>query len=155
MVERQKSDTPVHTPRYKRLTDDQRVAILKLAKLGKLQTEIAQAVGCDQGSVSRWLSQCADTTEHASTYLRGSALRMAQNIVNRGLARDHIQALNGLGVLNQPVTGGVQVTINGLSLSGLGRGETVEAEEVQTFASEDQALSTGKHLLSDDTGSDN
>jgi hypothetical protein len=102
---------PAHTPKYKRLTDDQRVAILKLAKLNKTQVEIAETIGCDQGTVSRWLSQCQDTTEHASTYLRGSALRMARNIVNKGRAADHIKALEGINVLAPEHVAGITVQI--------------------------------------------
>lgn len=98
--------------------------------LGKTQTEIAQVVGCNQATVSDWLRDTEDTTDLSRTYLAGQSLRMAKNIVRKGMARDHIQALNGLGVLNQPLTGGVTVNINGLSIHGLGsiQTETVDAE---------------------------
>jgi transposase-like protein len=88
-----------HKPAYKRLTDDQRIAILHLAKTGKTQMQIAETLGCDQATVSRWLSQCQDSSLEATAYLKGSALRMARNIVERGLARDHVQALKGIKVL--------------------------------------------------------
>ena len=102
---------PAHTPKYRRLTDDQRIAILQLAKAGKAQVEIAQAIGCDQGTVSRWLSACQDTTAQASTYLRGSALRMARNIVRKGRASDHIKALEGISVLSPTQGAGITVQI--------------------------------------------
>lgn len=107
------TDPPkVHKGRGSKLTQEQLVAILKLAKLNKTQVEIAQAIGCDQGTVSRWLAQCEDSTEQASTYLRGSALRMAKNIVDKGLARDHIAALKGIGVLADDAPGqGVVIQI--------------------------------------------
>ena len=136
-----------HTPKYKRLTDDQRVAILKLHQLGKPQTEIAQAVGCDQGTVSRWLSQCLDTTEAASTYLRGSALRMARNVVQRGTARDHNVALAGLNVLHQQDRANLQIVINGLTLSGTGHDE-------KTFASVEGEVIQDLHRLSDDNSAE-
>ena len=89
----------LHKGRGSTLGSEQVAAVLQLHKLGKTQTEIAQTVGCDQGTVSRWLSRLTDTTELAGSYLRGSALRMAKNVVKNGQARDHIQALKGIGVL--------------------------------------------------------
>ena len=86
-------------PAYKRLTQDQLLAIVDLRKLGKTQAEIAQTLGCTQQAVSDWLRKTADSTEAASLYLRGQSLRMAKNVVQKGQARDHIQALKGIGVL--------------------------------------------------------
>ncbi len=136
-----KQTTPAHTPKYKRLTDDQRIAILQLDKTGKSQVEIAQVIGCDQGTVSRWLSQCQDSTAQASTYLRGSALRMARNVVSRGQARDHIQALKGIGVLEADDRS-IQIQV-GVALPGM------------TFASNPSTVSTVIHKVSDVSGSDN
>ena len=107
----EKQATPAHTPKYRRLTDDQRIAILQLAKAGKTQVEIAQAIGCDQGTVSRWLTACQDTTAQASTYLRGQALRMSRNIVRKGRASDHIKALEGINVLAPSQSAGITVQI--------------------------------------------
>ena len=124
---------PAHIPKYRRLTDDQRIAILQLAKAGKAQVEIAQAIGCDQGTVSRWLSACQDTTAQASTYLRGSALRMARNIVRKGRASDHIKALEGISVLSPTQGAGITVQIG------------IKADTVKliapTFASETSTVS--------------
>lgn len=103
----------VHKGRGSRLTQEQLVAILKLAKLDKTQVEIAQAIGCDQGTVSRWLAQCEDSTEQAGTYLRGSALRMAQNIVKNGRAADHVAALKGVNVLADSQQSGLTVVVGG------------------------------------------
>jgi len=149
-ADRQKSDTPANSPKYKRVTQEQCLAMLNLHKLGKSQVEIAQTLNLSQPTVSNWLARFQDMTGPATEYLRGSALRMAQNVVKRGQARDHIQALNGLGVLNQPLTAGISVTINGLTLAGTGHTETVDA----TFAPEGQILSEDMHRLSADTGSD-
>jgi hypothetical protein len=132
----EKQTAPAHTPKYQRLTDDARIAILKLHKLGKTQVEIAQALNCDQSSVSRWLSMCQDSTAEANTYLRGSALRMARNIVQRGLARDHIAALNGLEVLANTEGRTLNVIINGLHLHGTGRDSVVEGEVLSPPPSE-------------------
>lgn len=111
---------PAHTKKYKRLTDDQRIAILHLSKAGKTQVEIAQALGCDQATVSRWLSQCQDSSLEATAYLKGRALKMARNIVERGLARDHIQALKGINVLEEQQTQGVTVIVGGGGIVNIG-----------------------------------
>ena len=116
---------PAHTPKYKRLTDAQRIAILQLAKLDKTQTEIAEIVGCNQSSVSDWLRQTADTTAEASTYLKGRALSMARQVVSRGKPADHISVLKGVGVLQDVAAQGLSIHIGGnntdvkiLTLSG-------------------------------------
>ncbi len=130
----EKQTQPAHTPKYRRLTDDQRIAILQLDKAGKTQVEIAQAIGCDQGTISRWLSACQDTTAQATTYLRGSALRMARNIVKTGRASDHIKALEGVNVLAASQNVGLTVQIG------------IKADTVKliapTFASETSTVST-------------
>ena len=113
----EKQTRPAHTPTYKRLTQEQLVALLDLRKLGKTQTEIAETLGCDQASVSRALRQFTDSTESASAYLRGSALRMAKNVVRKGQARDHIQALKGIGVLERDQAD-IKIAI-GVSLPGM------------------------------------
>jgi hypothetical protein len=123
---------PAHTPRYKRLTSDDLAILHTMLKAGKTQVEVAETLGCDQSVVSRWAKTLIDTTDVASTYLRGSALRMAKNVVNKGQARDHIQALKGIGVLEQDQTQlniAVGVSLPGLSLSppvSVERGEGVE-----------------------------
>ena len=99
------------------LGSEQVATLLQLHKLKKTQTEIAQAIGCDQGTVSRWLSKLTDTTEIASTYLRGQALHMAKNVVKRGQARDHIAALKGIGVLAEDKSD-INIAI-GVSLPGM------------------------------------
>jgi orotate phosphoribosyltransferase-like protein len=126
------------------LTKDQVAAILKLRDLKQTQAEIAQAVGCDQATVSRWLSLLTDSTDLAAAYLRGSALRMAKNVVKNGQARDHIQALKGVGVLERD-SADIKIAI-GLSLPGL---------PGATFASQVSADSVVIHSPSGDLGSDN
>jgi hypothetical protein len=103
------------SPKYKRLTIDQRVAILKLHKLGKTQVEIAATIGCDQTSVSRWLIACRDTTAEAITYARGSALPLVDSIVRHGKPADHLQLLKGIGVLAETPQTGLNIFIGGTS----------------------------------------
>jgi hypothetical protein len=118
-----------HTPAYKRLTDTDRILITRLHKQGLSQVEIAQRLGCDQSSVSRWLSACQDSTTEATAYLRGQSLRMARHIVEKGRAADQVQVLKGFTVIpqDQQPAHGPQIVINGFVLSGLGlssQGET-------------------------------
>jgi predicted transcriptional regulator len=85
--------------------------MLRLRDEGLTQVQIAQRLDCDQSAVSQWLSKLADTTDTAKSYLRGSALRMAQNIVKKGRAADHVAALKGLSVLQEERTAGLVIQI--------------------------------------------
>ena len=49
---------------------------------------------------------------------RGSSLRMARNIVDNGLPRDHVNALKGIGVLEQDRGTDVQLMV-GIALPGM------------------------------------
>jgi hypothetical protein len=83
---------PTHRKPTKRLSQAEVGLLLQLHKEGKSQVEIAQLLGVTQGAISRWLQNTTDSTGIAKSYLRGSALRMAQNIVRNGQAKDHVQA---------------------------------------------------------------
>lgn len=106
-----KKAKPANTPAYRRLTDADRVLALQLAERGNTQTVIAQQLGVTQSSISQWLSHCQDSTKPATQYLRGSALRMARNIVQKGRAADHIKALEGINVLAPEHVAGITVQI--------------------------------------------
>lgn len=100
-------------PKRRKLTQSDVGVLLKLHKDGLTQTQIAQRLGCDQTTVSGWIAKCSDTTDTAKSYLRGQALKMAQNIVNRGLAKDHVAALKGLSVLDEQTQQGLTIQIGG------------------------------------------
>jgi biotin operon repressor len=106
-----KAKPPAHTPKYRRLTRTDVALLLQLSKEGRTQVEIAQRLGCDQSAVSKWLKSLEDTTEVAKSYLRGSALRMAENIVKKGRAVDHVAALKGLSVLAEERSAGLTIQI--------------------------------------------
>ena len=96
------SETPVaDTPSYKRLTDAERILILKLDEDGLTQVEIAQRLKRSQSTVNDVLQTFADTTYTARRYLAASAHRMAENVVQNGQPRDHVAALKGLSVLHE------------------------------------------------------
>ena len=98
-------------PNYTRLTRSDVGVLLKLHKDGLTQMEIAKRLGCDQTTVSNWLVDLNDTTDVAKSYLRGQGLRMAQNIVRKGLPRDHVATLKGIGVLEDVAAQGFTVNI--------------------------------------------
>lgn len=109
------AEEAVLTPKkdYSRLTRGEVAALLQLHKDGFTQTEIAQRLNCNQRTVGRWLEELTDSTDSAKAYLRGSALRMAQNIVKKGRAVDHVAALKGLSVLHEEQQSGVTVIVGG------------------------------------------
>lgn len=134
-------------PKIKRLSQVEVGLLLQMHKAGKTQAEIAQQLGISQQAVSKWLDNTTDSTDLAKLYLRGSALRMAQNIVHKGRAADHIKALEGVNVLAPEHTGNIVVQIG------------IKADSIKlipsTFASKTSTVSTPQGQLSADTGSDN
>ena len=98
-------------PDYSRLSRSDVGVLLKLKRDGLTQAEIAQRLGCTQSTVSKWLTDLTDTTEPAKEFLKGSALRMAENIVKKGRAADHVAALKGLSVLQEQANAGVVIQI--------------------------------------------
>lgn len=119
---------PADSPSYTRLTDADRVTILKLHDEGLTQVEIAQRLNRAQSTISDVINTFADTTLTAKRYLAAKALQMAENIVERGKARDHVAALKGLKVLAED-SSQVRIAI-GVSLPGL----TLQSESLQNQA---------------------
>lgn len=104
-------DKPTDSGSYKRLTDVERALILKLRESGLTQVEIAQRLDRAQSTISDVLDAFTDTTPEAKRYLRGKALEMARNIVDKGRAADHIKALEGINVLSPEQVSGITVQI--------------------------------------------
>lgn len=136
-----KKTAPTDSYSYKRLTDADRILILKLHDQGLTQVEIAQRLDRAQSTISDIIRLFADTTTTAKRYLAAQALRMAENVVETGQARDHIAALKGLKVLAEDASQ-TQIAI-GISLPGL------------TFASKSSTDSEDLHSVNGDLGSDN
>ena len=97
--------------RTTRLTHSELALVLKLHQDGLTQDQIAQRFGVTQQAISKWLAATTDTTETAKLYLRGKALAMAENIVKKGRAADHVAALKGLSVLSEEKTAGLTIQI--------------------------------------------
>lgn len=112
---------PAEEPSYKRLTDADRLTILHLHDSGISQMEIARRLTRSVSTIHEVLQTYAPTVDIAKRKLRAAAERMADNIVRNGLPRDHIQALNGLGVLQVNDNAGLTLVINGMTLHGTGR----------------------------------
>lgn len=131
-----------HTKPQKRLTDVDKAFALRYHAEGLTQVQIAQRLGCDQATISRWLSTCDDTTLQAGAYLRGRALAMSEKIVKRGRPSDLVKTLQGLSVLAPEQGASVTVQIG------------IKDSDV-TFASKTSAVSQDLHSVSVETGSDN
>ena len=113
-----KQTPPADSPSYTRLTDADRITILKLSDEGLTQVQIAQRLNRAQSTICDVLNAYADTTLTAKRYLAAKALRMAENIVEQGQPRDHVAALKGLRVLAED-NSQVKIAI-GISLPGIG-----------------------------------
>jgi hypothetical protein len=113
---------------YKRLTREDHEAIVKMHDAGMTLTAIAQQLNRSVSTIHEVVKIYKPTVDLAKRKLAGAALQMAENIVTNGLPRDHVQVLNGLGVLNQQDTGKLTLIINGLTLHGTGKPEAIDGE---------------------------
>jgi hypothetical protein len=104
---------PAESVKYKRLTDADRISVLTLHEQGLTQTEIAKRLSRSVSTINDVIQTYAPTVDLAKRKLRAAAERMAENIIDNGEPRDHIQALKGLGVLHEQATQGLTVLIGG------------------------------------------
>ncbi len=129
---------PADTPAYRRMTNAERLLILKLHEDNLTQAEIAQRVGRAQSSISDLLDTFTDSTALATRFLRASAFRMAENVVENGEPRDHNVALAGIEVLSkQEAKGGLTIVI------GSGSAVQINVGPVDTCVTIDDAKSLG------------
>jgi len=121
------ADTPPLTPadapsaditKSRSLTNAERILILKLRDDGLTQVQIAQRLGRSQSTISQTLSDFEDSTDLAKRYFAANALSMAENVVRKGLPRDHNVALAGIGVLKSEGGASVKLLV-GISLPGM------------------------------------
>lgn len=122
------------SPSYKRLTDAERLLILQLHDKGWSQLKISQHLSRSVSTVHDVIQAYAPTVDMAKRKLRAGAAKMAENIVERGDPRDHIQALKGLGVLQDEQSQGFTVLVGSGGVVNFGaapaEAEVLEAEAV-------------------------
>lgn len=105
-----------HNKGAKHLTATDVADILRWDSQGLTQQQIAERLGRpnSQGQVSQVLAKYSiDNTAQAKQILRGGAAAMALNIVRKGQPKDQVQALKGLGVLEDQQQAGLTVRIGG------------------------------------------
>jgi hypothetical protein len=143
-----------HRKPTKRLTAEDVGTLLRYHAEGLSQVQIAQRLDCDQAAVSRWLAKLSDTTDLSKSYLRAQSFRMAQNIVKNGLPRDHINALRGIGVLEDKSSAELKLLV-GIALPGMPEASTPQGLVVAANLPEVSAESLGKQAGSDNQSSVN
>jgi hypothetical protein len=122
-----KQTAPAESPSYTRLTDADRITILKLHDEGLTLTAIAQRLDRSVSTIHDVVHTYAPTTDLAKRKLAANALRMAENIIENGQPRDHVATLKGLRVLEED-NSSIKIAI-GVSLPGLtGQGEGVQIQ---------------------------
>lgn len=102
--------------RGKDLTGSEVADILRWSAQGLNQYEIADKFEGrrTQSTISDVLARFGpDRTPQAKAILRGGSADMALNIVKRGKPKDQVQALKGLGVLEDQQPQGVTVIVGG------------------------------------------
>lgn len=100
---------------YSRLSRDEVAAILNLHRTGKSQVEIAQILGCDHSTVSRWLDKLVDTTELAKHTLRNGAQALAERVIADADVEQSLEVLDRLDVVpkkrDESQRTGIQINI--------------------------------------------
>jgi hypothetical protein len=120
--------------------------MLKMSQEGQTQATIGRRFGVDQSYISKVLAEFHDTTDLSKSFLRGSALKMARNIVKNGRAADHVAALKGLSVLADEQHSSVTVIVGGSGqvnigvalspISELSQGETLQIPQQNLLESD-------------------
>lgn len=71
----------LHNGKGSALTLPQLEALVTLHQLERTQTQIAQAIGCDQATVSRYLKALTPTGNYAGAFLRSKLAELAEKFV--------------------------------------------------------------------------
>lgn len=121
---------------YSRLTRAELGSLIALARAGKTQTEIAQALNCNISTVSRWLAQFEDTTELAKQRLKNSANTLAERVVKDADVEQSLEVLDRLEVLpkrqNDSNRTGVQIFV-GMPSSPIGPDPVIQVNEIPYY----------------------
>lgn len=124
--------------RGKDLTGSQVADILRWHVQGLTQKQIGAKLEPvrSQSAISDVIARLGiDNTVQAKAILRGGAADMALNIVKKGQAKDHVNALKGLGVLEEQQHSGLTVIVGGsgqVTIGVLVGGESRQLEPDRT-----------------------
>lgn len=91
---------------YSRLSRAEESLILKLADDGLTQTQVAQRVGCSQGTVSNVLAAFADTRHIARRMLNASAADISERLTKTKHAPTMLEVLRDLEVTTKQAPAG-------------------------------------------------
>lgn len=84
----------LHNGKGSALTLPQLEALVTLHQLERTQTQIAQAIGCDQATVSRYLKALTPTGSYAGAFLRSKQAELAEKFVeSKAKGRDILDLL--------------------------------------------------------------
>lgn len=106
----------LHKGRGSALTHSQLDVLVAMSRLEKTQTEIAQAIGCDQATVSRYLKSLNPTGQYAGAYLRASQGLLAEKFVDKARGADILELLGRFETIpasNDAGKGGITVIVGG------------------------------------------
>ena len=95
----QQQPQPAEKPSYTRLTRADHMTIMHLHDEGLTLTAIAERLNRSVSTIHEVVQIYQPTTDLAKRKLAASALQMAENVIDNGQPRDHVQALRGIGVL--------------------------------------------------------
>ena len=94
----QETDHRIETPKYSRVSRATESLILKLSENNKTQQEIAAIVGVSQATVSRTLSEFADTRHIAKALLHNGASVLAKRVIENANVEESLEVLDRLDV---------------------------------------------------------
>jgi DNA-binding MarR family transcriptional regulator len=107
----------LHNGQGSQLTHDQLDVLVAMSRLDKTQVEIAQAIGCNQSTVSRYLKTLNPTGQYADAYLRANQGLLAEKFVNekaRGAdILDLLERFETIPARKGDERGGIMVIVGG------------------------------------------
>lgn len=83
----------LHNGKGSALTIQQLEALVTLHQLERTQTQIAQAIGCDQATVSRYLKALTPTGSYAGAFLRSKQADLAEKFMDKAKGSDILDLL--------------------------------------------------------------
>ena len=101
-------------PDYSRLTRAEINSVFALHKAGRNQAQIAETLGCNISTVSRWLDTLHDTTDQAKATARNAAQKLTERVIRDADVDQSLEVLDRLDVLPRKERGagaGSQVNI--------------------------------------------